>query len=508
MFHQYKWERYISILNNFQQWSKVNGQSTGKSDRMCCRQLFQIDPFLMVNILTSDLYRNQFLKATEDWVCDDYSIDIRYFASKDKDHFYLLEALIFVNPLPLPEDINFRVEINKFYAGQYQLSKQPKRKLLKILDDATQGGIKVHGHSLVLSQEQSHNYYSEMIHHDRWFYDLHLQIFGSQSPSPTSIDATSIDTALRRNELPFDGLADLAGWLGLTDPRFSNERPSIKIRVNPPVDLLVAQSNVAKDQLNLTLHAHPRFDVSRLGLAIRAVPGKDLKSRKQVGTEIQWKRARNGLRAGGAQIALEQADSVLTMLMIGDSTVRRQWYIDPEKARNNRLIAIQHFDKELKMVKQAVLEPTGSDKFEKGIAALLFLLGFTPVLHVETNAPDLVVTTPSGRLVIVECTTKISSFSEKLGKLVERKGSLSKALQASGHHSRVDAVLVCAQPKDQIATVTVELEAHQIIFLTRDDLEKAFEQLRFPSNPDEILDKAVAQQFSGHTTVGKQITSD
>ena len=120
------------------------------------------------------------------------------------------------------------------------------------------------------------------------------------------------------------------------------------------------------------------------------MPGKALESRKQVNSEINWKRARNGKREGAALISLEQADSVLVMLMIGDSTVRRHWILDPAKARNSRLIAIQHFDKELRMVKQAVLEPKGSqasEYFEKGIAVLLFLLGFTPVLEVETESP-------------------------------------------------------------------------------------------------------------------------
>lgn len=397
-----------------------------------------------------------------------------------------------VNPLPSLQDMSFQIETSQFYAGQYQLSKQPKPKLITILNRAAQGQIDVYGHSFCLRGEQPFSLYSEMIHRDRWFSDLHLQVIGNRQSIPSAIDVASIDNALRRNELPFDGLADIASWLGLADPRNSHAPPSINIRVSPPIDLIFSESKLEDDQMRLILYSHPHFDVSRVGLAVRAVPGKALESRKQI-KEIDWKLARNGKREGVALISLEQADSVLVMLMIGDSTVRRQWILDPAKARNSRLITIQHFDRELRMVRQAVLDPLGAEHFEKGIAALLFLLGFTPVLNIEKDSPDLVVTTPGGKLVIIECTTRIADFSSKLGKLVDRKGSLSEALQASSHHSRVDAVLVCALPITQIATQGDELKTHQIILITKEELLIAFDRLRFPNDPDEMIDKAIAK---------------
>jgi hypothetical protein len=200
---------------------------------------------------------------------------------------------------------------------------------------------------------------------------------------------------------------------------------------------------------------------------------------------------------GIAQVHLDQADSALVMLMIGDSTVRRQWFLDQSKARNSRLVALQHFDKDLRMVKQAVFQTTDSERFEKGVAALLFLLGFSPVLSVETNAPDIVVTTPAGRLVVVECTTRIADFNSKLGKLVDRKGALSKALETSSHYSRVDAVLVCSLPRGQIVVDAADLDGHQVILITKQEIEAAFDRLRFPNNPDELLDQGVASLAAG-----------
>lgn len=441
-----------------------------------------------------------FLNAAKDWVCNSYSIDMRYFAGKNGDNLQLWEALIMLTPLPSSQDTSFQFETNPFYAGQSQLSGIPKKTLLQILERAAEGQINVYGHSFNLSNEQPYNYYSEMANSGRWFSDLHLKVASNQPPFLTAIDISSIENALRRYKLPFDGLADISRWLGLNDPQRSFV-PSINIRVGPPVDLIFPESNLADDRLSLTLHAHPNFNVDQAYLAVSAIPGKALESRKQIGTNINWKRVQNGRRVGIAQIHIEQADSVLTMLMIGNTTVRRHWFLDSAKARNSRLIAVQHFDKDIRMIKQAILEnATDSGRFEKGIAALLFLLGFTPSLQMETDSPDLVVTTPAGKLVIVECTTRIADFSAKLGRLVDRRGSLSKALQASNHYSRVDAALVCALPKDQIATHTDELKNHQIILISKEDLVAAFDRLRFPNDPDEMLDQAVAQLNTVGTT--------
>lgn len=450
-----------------------------------------------MRILSDDHYRTLFLQAADDWVCDSYSIDIRYVARKDGNQSYLWEASIALAPLPDSQDMSFRIDTYLLSTARYQLCDQPKKKLMQVLESATQGQVDVDGCFFCLSNEQPYDYYSEMIHRDRWYSDLHLQVIGSRSALPAPIDILSIDNALRRSDPPFDGLSDISVQLGLENIHSGSDIPSIKIRVHPPADLIIPECSLQDDQLYLTLHAHLCFDVSRIRLAVRAVPGKGLHSRKQVALKIKWKRSHNGRQVGILDIRVDQADSVLTMLMIGDTTVRRHWFLDSTKASHNRLIAIQHFDKELRMVRKAVLDPSDPERFEKGIAALLFLLSFTPVLQLETDSPDIVVATPGGKLVIVECTMRIADFNAKLGKLVDRRGSLSKALQTSNHYSRVDAVLVCALPKNQIAMRANDLNSHQVILVTKEDLAMAFDQLRFPNDPDEMIDNAVAKFAAG-----------
>jgi hypothetical protein len=298
---------------------------------------------------------------------------------------------------------------------------------------------------------------------------------------------------LRSSSPPFDGLSDAAQWLGLKITESDIQVPSIEVRINPPIDIMIDRTFLSNNILNLCLMAHSSFDVETIYLAIRAVPGNGLDSRLQVSKEINWENTSDGFQLGTISVTLDNADNALAMLMIEKSIIRRHWFLDAKKARNSRLVAIQNFDKDLKMIKQAVLETPDSNKFENGVAALLFLLGFTPAVQLETDSPDIIVSTPAGRLVIIECTTRVADFSTKLGKLVDRRGSLVKSLQSSGHQGNIAALLVCRQPRDQIAASSEETRSNNVILVTKNELSKAFEQLRFYPDPDKLLSDAESE---------------
>lgn len=449
--------------------------------------------------MSNELVLQTFLAAADGWVCDAYSLDIRFLAGRTENGIEVWDASLALNPLPAKRDLSFRIESADFVIGQFQCV-QDKSALLDRLADATAGTLKLPDALLLLPKDQSHDFYSEMSHRERWFSDLHLQVFGSRRPQPSPTELAGIDNALRLAHPPFDGLSDVASWLGLRAPGTWPDPPAISIRVGPPVDLITDACGLTDDKLSLTLHAHPQFDVSRVGLAVRAVPGDALDARRQAASEIVWSGVRDGRLVGSAQIQLRHADNALVMLMIGTSTVRRQWFLDPAKARNNRLQAVQHFDEDLKKIRQAVLESSDSAKFEQGVASLLFLLGFSPVGLIETDAPDLIVTTPGGKLAIIECTTRIADFASKLGKLVDRRGSLSKSLTASGHHPLVSAALVCRLPRDQIAAKVDELHTHNVILISGEDLVRGLDQVRFPNDPDRMLDEAQKRVSSSATT--------
>lgn len=439
--------------------------------------------------------KQDFLLAAESWVCDGYSVDIRFVADSGQEVQSVWSLLIVLSPLPPSVSHEFIVETEKISVGQIQKNLLSKNDVLKILNTAADGLVETPSTPLRLISERPLYFYSEMAGRDRWFYQMHLQVSGDARPMPNSTEKVIIDNQLRLSSPPFDGLVDVVSWLGLGDLDGDSIPAIVQIRVNPPVDLIFDACCLSSDQLRLTLHAHPQFDTQYVGLAVRASPGISIETRRQVAKEIIWDEVKDGVRKGVVTVVLENADSVLAILMIGSDPVRRQWFVDSTKARNNRFLAIQHFDEDLRMIRKAVLDEGDGHKFEKGISSLLFLLGFSPSIQLETDSPDLIVTTPGGRLIIVECTIRVADFSAKVGKLVDRRGSLIKALHSSGHPADVASVLVCRLPRSQIVAEVESLKTHKVILITEEDLLDSFDRVRHQNNPDEILQEAEALLF-------------
>jgi hypothetical protein len=442
--------------------------------------------------MTTENYKTAFMNAATDWICDSYTVTVRYIVIKQDGLSHLVNASIALNPLPTDESLAFEINTAGIIVGNYERNGQSKEQIFALLESAVQGIIEVNGKRYVLSPEQKVDFYSDMSVRDRWFYDLHLQVSGERSLVLFNVNLIDIDNQLRRSDPPFDGLSDIANWLGLPTPVSLNSAPTIQIRIAPPVDVIFEDSRIINNELLVVLHAHPKFNQEKVGLSIRGVPGSSLAMRRQATAYIHWEECGDDRRQGNVRISFKELDSALVMLSFGETTVRRQWFLDAGKAPNRRFVAMQMFDKDLRMVRMA-LEQQDSVRFEKGVAALLFLLGFASAIQLETDSPDIILTTPGGKLALVECTTRVADFATKIGKLVDRRRALLKSFESSSQSVQVYGILACGLPRDQIAFRAVELEEHKLILITRDELSRAFNRLRFPNDPDEILAAASAK---------------
>jgi hypothetical protein len=439
--------------------------------------------------MNTDQTKHNFLAAAEAWVCDDYGIDIRYLALPSSKGLILHSALVGLIPSRPEQNVSFLVKTDRVVVGPLQKYPATKEHLFQILELAAEGYIEVDGVKLNLPVDPPHEYYSETGHRERPLSDLHLSVTGGQRSALSSDAVLAIDNALRGATPPFDGFPDLVSWLGLDSSSLEGGNCTLTLRVIAPTTIELTRSSLVNGELTLTLNTHPTFDLSQLRVAVRGAPGKGISTRRQVAKKVTWKMESDGMKRGHFRTALEASDSVLVMLMIGESVVQRYWFADPVKARNRRLLAVRHFDSELRKTRAAVLNPQSSEIFEKGVASLLFLLGFNPSLQIETDSPDIVVATPGGQLGIVECTTRIADFSTKLGKLVDRRAALSKAMEASGHAPDILAVLVCGLPRDQISAGEDELRDRRVRLIAKDDLVTALDYVLHPPDPDELVSK-------------------
>lgn len=437
--------------------------------------------------------RDSFLESAAVWICDSYSLGVHYIASTEQNETSIVDASFFLYPVPPDRIDNFAIRVGNLVAGREITTSLKKTEILARLHDAANGIINANGLKLTLRSSTGIEYYSEIPNRDTGFAELHLRASGSQLSAMSLSELQTSEDELRQSTPPFDGMSDLCAWLQLTDARINGQAPSITLRVGPPVDIVFSETKVHDNTLSLKLSAHGKFDTSKIKLSVREFPGKGIETRRQVTDQIAWRRVVQGQRSGILNLKLANANSILAMMTVAGRTVRRRWFDDSEKAVNTRYVATQLFDKDLKQLKVALLESSDSVRFEQGVASLLYLLGFSSAIQLETQAPDIIVSTPGGRLAIVECTTKISDFQNKLGKLVDRRNGLVTQLEATGHNIQVDAFLVCGLPKGQIATDNSQLAQHRVTLLTREDIGKAFDQLRTPTSPDEMLTQAATQ---------------
>ncbi len=439
----------------------------------------------------NEKYKSKFLQASEQWLCDGYSLIVRYTAVDLADAHRLINAAFTFAPRQVVDYPTFDLRIGEFRAGQFQAPPQKKDELFNIVQLAIQGKIDLNGTIYSLEENLAPDFYSEMVHRNRLNHDLHLRIGTNSPPHSIEIDFDQVNDGLRKSSIPFDGLADLLSWLDLKSPEDGNRSPFVEIRVLPPIDLL--DSRLSMNKLSVDLTAHLNAELGHLSCGLRVFPGNGIAARKQVSDLFTWTPSNDALQKGHAEISVENADRVLIMLTMGDHTVRRYWVSDPQKARNTRLLATQEFDSNLGMIKQALFEQRESRKFEKAISALLFMMGFSCGMQVEDDSPDLIASTPSGRLILVECTLKMADWARKVGKLVDRHRSLLKSLELSGVQAEIYSFIVCGLPSDQIMHRPEELQSSKIILLAKEDLLKALEDINLPMPPDEVLDKLSAR---------------
>jgi hypothetical protein len=435
--------------------------------------------------MSSEGHLDLFKSAANEWLCDPYSVEIRYLAIREDDANVLLSCSINFWPIKFATQKSLAVVANNLIAGQEQLNDMSLNKIKLFINNLEEGKLVLNDMTLSLIANHSLSFYTEMISNDRWYCDAHLLVLGEHKNPISNIEITKINSALRQGKLPFDGLNDLVTYLNLPDPFSGQRQPQIEIRISPPTDIRIEESSLSKGKFNLILHAHPKLNTKNISLAFRTFP-ETLTSRKQVSSQIKWKSKKDGIQVGKLVIGAAKAFAVQAILMVGSNTVRRQFFDDILKVPNRRLFAISAFDKDLKMLKQA-LSDTHSSNFEKAVNSLAYILGFSGGVINETNAPDIILSTPNESLVVIECTTRMADFATKLGKLVDRKNALITLLESSGDSRKVYSYLVCGLPKNQIAHDENYFARHKVTLLTRESLDEILNQLKYPQDLEKLL---------------------
>jgi hypothetical protein len=442
-----------------------------------------------------------FLSSSENWVCEGYSVNACYLIMRSVNGIWrVLRFSLVVGPLPLNEDSVFRIDGPFIKAGQIIKNNASKSEISEIFENAVNGKFIIDNESFPL---ESNQYYFRSELHDasRWECDLHLKINAPMSFVDPYFGFSEVEHYLRTANPPFDGITDLTRWLGFDDVSPSSLLPTAEIRVKPPVDCILHRTSLLGDELSISLIAHPKVNLEALHVAVRATPGIFPTGRKQISSEVCWTLEEgNSTMEGSVKIKLENSDSALLMISLGGKTVRRQWFLDPVKSRNSRAFATKIFDGDFKQAKRALFDDhKDSSRFEVAVSSLLYMLGCASAVQLETDSPDIIASTPAGRMLLIECTMRVSDFHAKLGKLVDRRNSLEKVMANNGHYVKLHSLLVCRVPRDQINFDETELKRHKVLLVSLENLENIFNRIQIPNDPDIFFSGIEQMESTGRS---------
>ncbi len=120
------------------------------------------------------------------------------------------------------------------------------------------------------------------------------------------------------------------------------------------------------------------------------------------------------------------------------------------------------------------------------MGSLLYALGFSPVHPVDKDAPDFIVMTPQGRLVLVECTIKLTDIVGKSGKLAARKNALIRTMTLNRHDNDIAAFLITRDLREDIASMGQAAAGTYV--LCREEIEAMFNLISVVQDADALVE--------------------
>lgn len=159
--------------------------------------------------------------------------------------------------------------------------------------------------------------------------------------------------------------------------------------------------------------------------------------------------------------------------------------------------ALEQVDPKLERLQELLLSPKMQGKesrdFEAATTWLLQLLGFT-VVHLGgmsrlDNEPDVFAQTPSGDLILVECSIEVPD-DKKLNRFVarvQRWHRLIEIQESTGEPVTLTPILMCPLSYAELAGAREKTEQHSIFILYKEDIAEALHLAKFQPNANFIV---------------------
>lgn len=431
---------------------------------------------------------NKYKEYFSAWVVDSYSVNVNFLAKYVDSKWVLWNCRLAFGPRLWEKDESWEVQTSNILAGNMKLNVQSIGQAESLLESAVNGLITTGNFNLSLPN-QSRSYYLSTTEYNPIFFSHSLKVTVNQHTDlgVSSILSFVINEELRCGVHPFDGIGDLCSFLGFNENALLSD-PFIELIVQPPADLDTAQCDMNDGNLKLALFKHPKLESSDFSIGLRCFPKPSIQNRFKIPTaDIAWVK-RDDFESGLMYKQFTDTVMVQVFLSVKGKIVRRHVIHDRSRATNLRYQLHNHFDVNLKKLKESLFSEKKPQDFEKAIGIVFNILGFSVCTFIDTDAPDIILSSPKGRVVLVECTLRTHDIRTKAGKLHHRKTEIINKIKIDFPWVEVVPVLVCNQPRDTI-TEDFFVNDNNIILFCQEDIVQALETLQLLSDPDDLLDK-------------------
>lgn len=417
---------------------------------------------------------------------------------------FLLQGRLFLYPgqTPVPQNFSSRSVV----AGSFQLA-DVALGWREFRDQLQRGSIDSPDGPLFFEGAVTRSEVTYETHHPVGIRaQARVSVVAVKSPSDAGpiFPQPKTDWDLRAADPPYESIAELANVFRLGPPVASGWLIEIVVAAGE-VGAVFYGSKVAGTKAEPRAALDSRLDPKKAALGFRIFDKQDVVARFTVsGEKISWSSKGPVFNEGSVEIEVPEGGTIHCTLSYAGIALHYGWLSNEDISPNPRRAIFETFDGGLAVTSEMLSTEVGKGRpgrsidFERGVAHLAWLLGFS-VVHLGadqrlSDAPDVVALSPSGDVVVIECTMGLLKAENKLANLVARAAQVRKALDAAGNRSsKIYPVIVSARTREELKAELRTAAEHGVIVIDKDDLATALNQRsHLWPDPDALIAEAAA----------------
>jgi hypothetical protein len=304
-----------------------------------------------------------------------------------------------------------------------------------------------------------------------------------------------LEWELKAAATPFENIEDLCTHFHLGKP----EDNSVSVEFIALNIIAVATESIIRgEKATIAIHiaAGLRRDKARLGFRLFH-GGKIVMRGMTSGADMKWKLLTNA-EHGEFELMVPEGSVIHCIASFNGEAQHQYWVTDPSTTPNPFRAVYQALDAELSTLREYLARSPAKGEardLEAGVARLFWMHGFT-VLHFGGNArggPDILASTPSGNMIVIECTTGILK-PEKFTLLLERARKIKESLAHSGNwHLRVLPFIVTTKSREDTKPDLEQAQKLGIYVVTRDEINVLLEKSLILPHPEQLFNAVEAE---------------